>query len=75
MARGGKNDGMDDHIAWRKASKSFSNGACVEVAALPGGAVAVRDSKDREGPVLRFTAAEWDAFIGGAKAGEFDRLA
>ncbi|GAB1640934.1 hypothetical protein KRMM14A1259_13570 [Krasilnikovia sp. MM14-A1259] len=36
--------------------------------------VAVRDTKDNgNGPVLLFTPAEWDAFIGGAKNGEFDR--
>jgi hypothetical protein len=34
--------------------------------------VAVRDSKDPAGPVLVFTAPEWDAFVGGAKDGEFD---
>lgn len=37
-----------------------------------GDAVAVRDSKDRTGPVLVFTPAEWSAFIDGAKANEFD---
>jgi Domain of unknown function (DUF397) len=61
-------------LAWVKSSLSFSNGNCVEVAGLPGGGAAVRDSKDPEGPVLRFTPAEWDAFLGGAKGGEFDRL-
>ncbi len=35
-------------------------------------AVAVRDSKNPAGPALIFTAAEWDAFVGGAKGGEFD---
>jgi hypothetical protein len=37
------------------------------------GVVAVRDSKDPDGPALIFTPAEWDAFIIGAKEGEFDR--
>ena len=37
------------------------------------GAVFVRDSKDPEGPTLPFNDQEWDAFIAGAKAGEFDR--
>jgi hypothetical protein len=44
----------------------------VEVA-LGGAEVWVRDSKDAAGPVLRFTAAEWAAFLAGARAGEFDR--
>lgn len=61
---------------WRKARRSNGNGGnnCVEVAFLDQG-VAVRDSKDRTGPALMFTAAEWDAFIGSAKDGEFDRPA
>ena len=58
---------------WRKAAASAANGACVELAALPDG-VAVRDSKDPRGPVLRFTRVELAAFLDGAKAGEFDDL-
>jgi hypothetical protein len=60
------------HLVWRKASKSGQNGQCVEVAFLDGERIAVRDSKDPGGPVLSFTAAEWDAFVDGAKGGEFD---
>lgn len=59
-------------LVWRKASASTSNGNCVEVAAIAGGGAAVRDSKDPDGPVLRFTAAEWAAFVAGVAAGEFD---
>lgn len=55
--------------AWRKSTRSGTNG-CVEVAFVEG-KVAVRDSKDRGGPVLLFTAHEWEAFIGGARDGEF----
>ena len=44
---------------------------CVEVAFVDG-AIAVRDSRNPDGPALIFTAAEWDAFVGGAKDGEFD---
>lgn len=57
---------------WVKSSLSYANGDCVEVASLPGGQVGVRDSKDTEGLILRFTASEWKAFIGGARNGEFD---
>jgi hypothetical protein len=57
---------------WIKSSLSFSNSNCVEVASLPDGGIGVRDSKDSEGPVLRFTSDEWHAFIGGVRNGEFD---
>jgi hypothetical protein len=55
---------------WRKSSHSSTNG-CVEVACGES-EVAVRDSKDRGGPVLRFTAHEWEAFLAGVRDGEFD---
>jgi hypothetical protein len=58
--------------AWRKSTRSGNySDACVEVA-FAGGAVAMRDSKDRSGPVLVFTPAEWQAFVAGTKDGEFD---
>jgi Domain of unknown function (DUF397) len=55
---------------WRKATRSGYNG-CVEVG-LVDGQIAVRDSKDRHGPVLMFTPHEWEAFLGGARDGEFE---
>jgi len=63
---------QDSSALWVKSSLSFSNGACVEVADLSDGKVGVRHSKDPSGPVLRFTSAEWQAFLGGARLGEFD---
>jgi hypothetical protein len=59
---------------WRKSSHSISDGHCVEVRAEPDGMIAVRDSKDRAGPVLRFTREEWEALVRGAQAGEFGHL-
>jgi hypothetical protein len=58
---------------WRKSSHSNGTGGnnCVEVADLTG-AVAVRDSKGRDGPILIFTPSEWTAFLAGVRAGEFD---
>jgi Domain of unknown function (DUF397) len=62
-----------DRAQWRKSSYSGSNGgACVEVARNLPGAVAVRDSKDPDGPKLAFAPDEWAAFTAGVKAGEFD---
>jgi hypothetical protein len=55
---------------WRKSSASGSNG-CVEIADTEG-SVWVRDTKDRQGPVLFFTRQEWTAFLAGVRAGEFD---
>ncbi|WP_371782657.1 DUF397 domain-containing protein [Streptosporangium subroseum] len=60
--------------AWRKSSRSAQQDNCVEAADLPGGGCAIRDSKDPNGPVLRFTSSEWKTFIGGVKNGAFDDL-
>jgi hypothetical protein len=57
--------------AWRKSTYSNANG-CVEVAFVDT-RVAVRDSKDRTGPVLVFGSHEWEAFLNGVRAGEFDQ--
>jgi hypothetical protein len=57
---------------WVKSSLSFANGNCVEISDLPGGTIGVRNSRDREGLVLRFTPDEWHAFLGGVRKGEFD---
>jgi hypothetical protein len=64
----------DSSLSWRKATASGHNG-CLEVAALPDGGVAVRDSKDVSGPVLSFTRHEWTSFRDGMAKGEFDHLA
>jgi hypothetical protein len=62
-----------ESLTFRKSARSGSNGGgCVEVAVLPDGGRAVRDSKDPGGPVLRFTPSEWEAFLGGVRDGEFD---
>jgi Domain of unknown function (DUF397) len=57
--------------AWHKSSRSGNNG-CVEVAFVED-QVAVRDSKQHGGPVLVFTAHEWEAFLSGVRDGEFDQ--
>ncbi|WP_280436858.1 DUF397 domain-containing protein [Nocardia carnea] len=58
---------------WFKSTRSGGNRDCVEAAHLGGGFVGVRDSKNPTGPALIFTPGEWDAFLTGAKDGEFDR--
>jgi hypothetical protein len=72
---------------WHKSSYSTNGGDCVEVGVMGGGVsprsrseygeklVAVRDSKDPEGPRLCFTPADWDAFRRGMQSGAFDHLA
>jgi Domain of unknown function (DUF397) len=60
---------------WMKSSYSGPTGNCVEVEPLADGGVAVRNSRDADGPALVFTGAEWDAFLRGAQDGEFGRPA
>jgi hypothetical protein len=66
------------HAEWRGSPGSDSDGACVEVAVVPGSkegsdhVIAVRDSRKPDGPALIFTPAEWDAFTAGVRDGEFD---
>lgn len=62
-------------IRWKISSRSSNNGgSCVEAGPLVDGSgrVAVRHSHHPEGSVIVYTRAEWDAFLGGAKDGEFD---
>jgi hypothetical protein len=61
------------HITWRKASYSGNNGGgCVEVARNLPGLVAVRDSKDSDGPVLTMTPEDWRALTDQVKSGSHD---
>ncbi|MFJ4192249.1 DUF397 domain-containing protein [Kitasatospora sp. NPDC089509] len=61
-------------VKWVKAAASNGVGQCVEVAALPGGDVAMRNSRHKDGPALVFTPDEVRTFIHGAKSGEFDHM-
>lgn len=64
---------MTKHLTWRTSSFSSGQGGnCVEIANLPNGGTAVRDSKNPTGPALRFTTAQWSVFTTGIKAGDFD---
>ena len=61
-------------VTWQKSRRSNPNGNCVELAKLPDGAVALRNSRDPQGPALIYTRAEIEAFILGAADGDFDNL-
>jgi hypothetical protein len=65
---------VSDTSRWKSAdwvkSVHSGDGNCVEIAFV-GNRVGVRDSKDRSGPVLEFTHAEWAAFVAGVQDGSF----
>jgi hypothetical protein len=69
----GRTAARDIAVTWIKSSYSGPTGGnCAEVAFLADGAVAMRNSREPDGPALVFTAAEWSAFLAGARDGEFD---
>lgn len=62
-------------MKWQKSRRSNPSGNCVEMAAMPGGTeIAVRNSRDPEGPVLIYTVDEVRALVEGARDGDFDNL-
>jgi len=61
-------------IHWRTSIFSGNNGTCVEVAALPNGRIAVRNSTRPDGVAILFTRVGMNHWINGIKAGEFDDL-
>ncbi|MCG5212099.1 DUF397 domain-containing protein [Streptosporangium sp. KLBMP 9127] len=71
-------NGMPAHdlvdVSWRKSRRSNSTGNCVELAELPDGSVAVRNSRFPEGPALIYTRDEMRALVLGVKDGDFDTL-
>jgi Domain of unknown function (DUF397) len=62
-------------VTWHKSNRSSPKGNCVEVAKLPDGHVALRNSRHPDGPALIYTKAEINAFLQGARDGDFDDLA
>jgi hypothetical protein len=61
-------------ITWVAPRHGDLEESCAEMASLPGGSVAMRNSGDPDGPALIYTHAEMVAFIAGAKDGDFDHL-
>jgi hypothetical protein len=62
-------------VRWLKSQYSNGTGECVELATLPTGEIAMRNSRFPAGPVLIYTQGEITAFLAGAKDGEFDQVA
>ncbi|GAA5120817.1 DUF397 domain-containing protein [Haloechinothrix salitolerans] len=72
-------DRANDHarwpgVVWRKSTRSNPSGNCVELAWLPTGEIALRNSRDPQGAVLVYSRAEIGAFIASAKQGDWDDL-
>jgi hypothetical protein len=63
---------------WTKSKKSAANGQCVEIMqvnpSVGGCSVLVRHSLNPHGTILAYTREEWEAFLEGVKAGEFELL-
>ena len=62
-----------DWTLGRKPRRSVNDGACVEVAPFDS-RLAIRDSKDPDGPVIVCSPAQWQTLLDGAKSGRYDRL-
>lgn len=73
LAQHGKDTRLEG-ASWRKSRHSNPSGNCVEVAELPDGAIAIRNSRYPTGPALVCTQPEFAAFLAGARDGEFDGL-
>jgi hypothetical protein len=63
--------GCVEAAAWTKSSFSGDVG-CIEVNNSEKGVIALRDSKDKNGPVLKFNFHEWDSFLKGVRNDEFN---
>ncbi|MBW8487436.1 DUF397 domain-containing protein [Actinomadura sp. PM05-2] len=69
-------EGTSSSPNWRKSARCGSNTTCVEVAALSPGSIGTRDTKQgTTGPILRFSATAWNAFVQRTKEGAYDMSA
>jgi Domain of unknown function (DUF397) len=69
-AEGVSGDGDNSGREWRRSSRSYGGGNCVEAAPHHGALIDIRDSKNPDGAVLRFASVEWNAFVAGVRSGE-----
>ncbi len=74
VAHDGADDVQLDGVTWRKSRHSNPSGNCVEIAGLPEGAVAIRNSRFPDGPALICAPTEFSAFLASARDGDFDSL-
>jgi hypothetical protein len=58
--------------AWRKSTRSNNGGNCVEIAGNLPGVIAIRDSKNPDGPALVFSRDPWQVFLSHIKDGQYD---
>lgn len=67
--------GVMEELKWVTAGSLCGHPAdCIAVAALPGGGVAIRDTKDPGEAIQRYTSEEFSAFVEAVKLGHFDEL-
>lgn len=74
VAHHGASNPALSRVTWRKSRHSNPSGNCVEIAELPDGTVAIRNSRHPSGPALVCAPADFSAFLAGARDGEFDSL-
>ncbi|WP_129287667.1 DUF397 domain-containing protein [Streptomyces sp. GZWMJZ-114] len=74
MAENGTRASLIPGVIWVKSQASNGTGNCVEVGRLHNGDIAMRNSRDPEGPALVYTRAEVEAFFHGVRGDEFQHL-
>ena len=74
LAHDGVADPRLNGVTWRKSRHSNPSGNCVEIAELPDGAIAIRNSRFPDGPALIWARTDFTEFLAGARDGDFDTL-
>jgi hypothetical protein len=72
VVRNGVPAGTIGGAMWRKSKRSGALGNCVEVAPLAGGDIAMRNSRNPNGPALVYPGAPMTGFLAAIKGGQFD---